>query len=182
MQKKSYDEWYHPAEDTLFFADNIKNEQGMAALDIGTGSGFLATVLSQNFELVVATDINPEAVRKAHKNIENCICCNAADALFFDFDLVICNLPYLPSDEIFDKAVDGSSEGIEVPRKLVLSASKVIKKTGRLIYLTSSLANYNELMKKTKQLGFSVTIRAKKRLFFEELVLIECKKSLSCNE
>lgn len=177
MQIKSYNECYHPAEDTLFFADNIRDERGKAALDIGTGTGFLANVLAQNFELVVSTDINPEAVRKAQKSVENCICCNAADALSFDFDLVVCNLPYLPSDEIFDQAVDGSREGIEVPMKLVQSAGTVIKKTGKLIYLTSSLANYTKLIEKTEQLGFSTKILAKKKLFFEELVLIECIKS-----
>jgi release factor glutamine methyltransferase len=174
--QKSYNECYDAAEDTLFFADNIKDEKGKAALDIGTGTGFLANVLAQNFELVVSTDINLEAVKKAHKIIESCICCNAADALSFDFDLVVCNLPYLPSEEILDSAVDGSREGIEVSLKLIQSAGTVIKKTGKLIYLTSSLANYTKLIDSTKQLGFSTKILAKKKLFFEELVLVECIK------
>lgn len=176
MQKKSYDGYYQPAEDTLFFANNIKDERGRAALDLGTGTGFLAKILSNNFGLVVATDINFKALKKAHEDIENCVCCNAADALSFDFDLVVCNLPYLPSDKIFDPAVDGLNEGIEVSMKLVISASNVIRKNGKLIYLTSSLANFLELMNKTSKLGFSTKIRAKKKLFFEELILVECIK------
>ncbi len=177
MQKKSYDEYYRLAEDTLFFADNIKNERGKTALDIGTGSGFLAKILAKNFDLVVATDVNIKALEQAQKTIPNCICCNAADALTLGFDLIVCNLPYLPSDEILDHAVDGLGEGIEIPMKLVQSASQVIKKTGKLIYLTSSLANYTELIYRTEQLGFSTKILAKKKLFFEELVLVECIKS-----
>lgn len=177
MQKKSYDEYYQPSEDTLFLADNIRHEKGRAALDIGTGSGLLAKTLSRNFELVVATDINLKALKKTHENIDNCICCNGADALAFDFDLVVCNLPYLPSDRISDPAVDGLKEGIEIPIKLIKSASKVLGKNAKLIYLTSSLANYSELIKRTRLLEFSTKIVAKKKLFFEELIVVECLKS-----
>jgi release factor glutamine methyltransferase len=177
LQKKSYNEYYQPAEDTLFFADNIRNEKGKVVLDMGAGSGFLAKILSNNFDLVVATDINLMALTKAHENVENCVCCNAVDALNLDFDLVVCNLPYLPSDEISDPAVDGLREGVEIPMNLIRSASNVIRQTGKLIYLTSSLANYLELMKRTELLGFSTKILAKKKLFFEELILVECIKS-----
>lgn len=176
MQKKSYDEYYQPAEDTLFFADNIRDEKGKAVLDMGTGSGFLAKILSNNFGLVVATDINFVALKKAHESVENCICCNAADALNLDFDLIVCNMPYLPSDEISDPAVDGLKEGVEIPMKLIRSANNVLRNNGKLIYMTSSLANYLELIKKTEQLGFSTKILAKKKLFFEELILVECIK------
>ena len=177
MQKKSYDEYYQPAEDTLFFADNIKHEKGRVALDMGTGSGILAKTLSDNFGLVVATDINFEALKKAHESVENCVCCNAADALGSNFDLVVCNLPYLPSDEVRDPTVDGLKDGVEVPMRLVSSASKILAKNGKLIYLTSSLANHLELRKKTEQLGFSTKILATKKLFFEELMLVQCIKS-----
>jgi release factor glutamine methyltransferase len=177
LQKKSFDKYYQPAEDTLFLADNIRGERGKAALDMGTGSGFLAKILSNNFELVVATDINMEALKKAHESVENCICCNAADVFAFDFDLVVCNLPYLPSEGLFDPAVDGLKEGVEVPMNLVRSAGNVVKERGKLIYLTSSLANYSELIKRTEQLGFSTKILAKRKLFFEELILIQCLKS-----
>jgi len=177
LQKKSYNEYYKPADDTLFFADNIKNEKGKTALDMGTGSGYLGKILSNNFETVVATDINFQATKKAHESIECCICCNGADAIKLDFDLIVCNLPYLPSDEINDPAVDGMIEGVDVPIQMISSASNVLKQTAKLIYMTSSLANYLELIKRTELLGFSTKILAKKKLFFEELVLVECIKS-----
>ena len=177
MQKKSINEYYKREEDTLFFADNIKNEKGKTALDMGTGSGYLGKILSNNFETVVATDINFMATKMAHESIQNCVCCNAADALKLDFDVVVCNLPYLPSDEINDPSVDGMKEGVDVPMKMISSASKVLKQNGKLIYMTSSLANYLELIKQTEQLGFSTKILGKKKLFFEELILVECIKS-----
>jgi len=167
---------YSPAEDTIFFANYIQHEKGNYALDIGTGSGYLARVLLPNFELVVVTDINYGAVKKAHSVIENCICCNAADALCKEFDLIICNMPYLPSDKIIDNATDGLYEGVMIPFEIIKSARNLIKKGGKMVFLTSSLANYKELLKRSESLGFNVKIVATKKMFFEELILVEAKK------
>jgi release factor glutamine methyltransferase len=45
-----------------------------------------------------------------------------------------------------------------------------------MIFLTSSLANYTKLIKLTESLGFKVKIVATKKLFFEELILVEAIK------
>ena len=176
MQKRSFDDYYKPAEDSIFLADYIQKEKGHAALDIGTGSGLLANVLSDNFELVVATDISIEALKKAHKTIANCVCCSSADALHYCFDLIVCNLPYLPSEKIIDPAVDGLEEGLGVATNIIKSANDVIRTNGKLVYLTSSHANYDELVRRTEDLGFAAKIVARKKLFFEELLIIECVK------
>ncbi|MGI0066610.1 MAG: methyltransferase, partial [Nitrosotalea sp.] len=140
-------------------------------------SGILANVLSKNFPLVVATDINTIALVKAHETIANCICCNASDALHASFDLIVCNLPYLPSDELLDVTVDGLHDGTEIPSVIIKSASQRIKKNGKMIFLTSSLAKYETLIKLSESLGFDVTIAAKKKLFYEELIILECTKN-----
>ena len=44
---------YPPSEDTFFIANNIENEKGDYALDIGSGSGYLTKLLSKNFAFVV---------------------------------------------------------------------------------------------------------------------------------
>jgi release factor glutamine methyltransferase len=174
LQNKSIKtEYYLPAEDTLFFANHIQNEKGGSALDIGTGSGYLANVLLPNFEVVIATDISFDATKKSHNLIQNCICCNSADPLTMKFDLVICNMPYLPSKEITDPTVDGLDEGLIVPLQIIKSAKNVIKKGGKMIYLTSSLANHKKLLEETRHLGFHVNIMATKKIFFEELILVE---------
>ncbi len=177
MQNKlSKTEHYSPAEDTIFFANYIEHEKGNNALDIGTGSGYLAKVLAPNFNLVVATDISFDSIKKAHLVIDNCVCCNAADALRIDFDLVICNMPYLPSDEIVDATVDGLHEGLQVPMRIIKATKDVLKKNGKLIFLTSSLANYKKLLELTEPLGFQIKIVATKKMFFEELILVEAIK------
>jgi len=177
LQKESQNSYYVPAEDSIFLADYLENQKGRFALDIGTGSGILAKVLSKNFEFVVATDINIFALKKAHEITTNCICCNAADALQTSFDLIVCNLPYLPSDELVDSAVDGLHDGTEVPTMIIKSASQRIGESGKIIFLTSSLANYSILIKLCESLGFDVKIVARKKLFYEELLLVECVRN-----
>jgi len=176
LQKESSN-YYVPAEDSVFFADYLKNKTGKSALDIGTGSGILANTLSKNFTFVVATDINIVALVKAHETINNCICCNAADALHTNFDLIVCNLPYLPSDELLDPAVDGLHDGTEIPSVIIKSASQRIEKNGKMVFLTSSLAKYDTLIKLSESLGFDVKITAKRKLFYEELIIIECTRN-----
>jgi release factor glutamine methyltransferase len=174
LQNKSIKtEYYSPAEDTLFFANHIQNEKGKSALDIGTGSGYLANILLANFEVVVATDISFDAIKKAYNLTQNCICCHSADPLTMKFDLVICNMPYLPSEKIIDSTVDGLDEGLIVPLEIITSAKNVIKNGGKMMYLTSSLANHKRLLEETELLGFYTKIIATKKMFFEELILIE---------
>jgi len=58
LQNKFSSDPYAPAEDTYFLEDNLVNEKGKYALDIGTGSGYLTRTLSRNFLQVIATDID----------------------------------------------------------------------------------------------------------------------------
>jgi len=175
LQKRFSSEQYSPAEDTFFLADYIQKEKGQSALDIGTGSGYLARVLSTNFSLVVATDIDFTSLKSQTKKFQNLVCCNGADAIGAQFDLIVCNMPYLPSDEISDRTVDGGPEGLEVPVRIIKSAKQCLKKGGKILFLSSSLANYQKLLDSTKKLGFSVQEVARKKLFFEELIIVESK-------
>ena len=177
MQKKfSNNEPYAPAEDTYFLEDNLVNEKGKNALDLGTGSGYLTRTLSQNFSQVIATDIDFNSLINQNKKIKNRICCDAADALNCKFDLIVCNMPYLQSDEISDRRVDGGKEGVEVPLKIIKSAVRCINDSGKMLFVTSSLDNYEKLMDESKKLGLDLRIIARKKLFFEELLLVEARK------
>jgi release factor glutamine methyltransferase len=164
---------YDPAEDTFFLADHIQDEKGKAALEVGTGSGYLAKILEKNFDLVVATDIDYNVISTQDSKIQNGICCVGADALGAQFDFIVCNLPYLPSDDVVDRTVDGGREGLEIPIQIIKSAKYRLKPGGKMLYLTSSLANYTKLMRETELLGFDVRVLAKKKLFFEELILVQ---------
>ena len=175
MQTKSLkNEEYPPSEDTFFIAENIENEKGEYALDIGSGSGYLTKLLSENFSLVVGTDINCKVLQQQSSyKTKNLICCNGSDALGIKFDFIVCNLPYLATDEILDIATDGGAEGFEIPKKIFDSVLNNLKEDGRFIFVTSSLSNYQKLLDYFQKLGMKTTIIAKKKLFFEELILVE---------
>ena len=175
MQTKSLkNEEYPPSEDTFFIAENIENEKGECALDIGSGSGYLTKLLSENFSLVVGTDINCKVLQQQSSyKTKNLICCNGSDALGIKFDFIVCNLPYLATDEILDIATDGGVEGFEIPKKIFDSILNNLKEDGKFIFVTSSLSNYQKLIDYFQKLGMKTTIIAKKKLFFEELILVE---------
>ena len=169
-------EEYPPSEDTFFLVDNIENETGDFALDIGSGSGYLTKLLSENFSFVVGTDINYKVLKHQTYKTKNLVCCNGSDALIIKFDLIVCNLPYLATDKILDIATDGGAEGLEIPLKIIKSAIPCLNTAGKFLFVTSSLSNYQALIDATKKEGLAAKIIAKKKLFFEELILIEAKK------
>jgi release factor glutamine methyltransferase len=88
-------------------------------------------------------------------------------------------MPYLNTDEILDIRTDGGRDGLEIPMKIIDSAKSRIKPGGKFLYITSSLSNFKKLISYTELDGFNVSILAKKKLFFEELILVKAVKLLS---
>jgi len=76
-------------------------------------------------------------------------------------------------------STDGGKEGLEIPMKIIKSVKSRLIPGGKLVYVTSSLSNFKKLINYTELQGFKVSIVAKKKLFFEELIIIEAKKLLS---
>ena len=74
---------------------------------------------------------------------------------------------------------DGGKDGLMIPMKIISSVKSQIKPHGELIYVTSSLSNFKKLIEYTKLEGFQVSIIAKKKLFFEELILVKAIKLFS---
>lgn len=166
-------EEYPPSEDTFFIVDNIENEKGNFALDVGSGSGYLTKLLSKNFSFVVGTDINFNVLKNQTYKTKSIVCCTGSDALKIKFDFIVCNLPYLATDTIIDIATDGGEEGFEIPKKIFDSVINNMAKNGKFIFVTSSLSNYPKLIEYAQKLGLKTRIMAKKKLFFEELILVE---------
>ncbi len=174
LQKKlENSKQYLPAEDTFFLADNIENESGESALDIGCGSGYLTNILKDSFSMVVGTDIIYQTLREQNYKADNVICCNSADALRINFDLIICNLPYLATDEIIDVATDGGKDGLELPIEIISSAINHLSENGKLLFVTSSLSDYIGLIDFVRSKNLFAKIISKKKLFFEELILVK---------
>ncbi len=98
--------------------------------------GILQNYFLKNFSFVVGTDINYAVLQhQSSYKTNNLICCNSSDALKIKFDFIVCNLPYLATDEILDIATDGGAEGFEIPKKIFDSSLKNLKKLVNLFLL-----------------------------------------------
>ncbi len=170
---------YKPAEDTFLLADALSDARGDNALEIGTGSGYIASILARNFKNVVATDIDTRALLYAKSNYNmdkiSYICCDAADAIIgMKFDLIAINPPYMPSDSIKDRSIDGGNGGIEVAISMLKCASRLLADHGAIYMVISSLADYSSLISFIKdKLGLDVLIIMKRAYWFEELFVIK---------
>jgi len=58
-------------------------------------------------------------------------------------------------------------------KKIFDSTINNLKKNGKFVFVTSSLSNYQKLIDYAEKLGLKTRIMAKKKLFFEELILVE---------
>lgn len=185
LRLKNHPKVYEPAEDSFFLAENIKPPPKGRVLDVGTGSGILALFAAETASYVLGVDVNPHAVNLAKENAEingiknaefrvgDLFSCIKSDEVF---DVIIFNPPYLPVKEsdALGKAWSGGAKGMEVIRRFISSASKHLKKEGTIFLLASSLNDINEIKKLFSEEGLSCSIVARKRLFFEELMVLRC--------
>jgi release factor glutamine methyltransferase len=119
-------------------------------VDIGTGSGAIAITLALEMKTrVFATDISPAALRIARENARRLeapvdfIAADLAAALPSNlFDLVVSNPPYVPSTDSLPRevrehepeiALYGGADGLDVYRRLIPDAARVLKPGGRLV-------------------------------------------------
>ncbi|GAB6055386.1 methyltransferase [Methanobacterium movens] len=189
LKIESCDRVYTPSEDTLLLADNLKSEKNDYVLEIGTGTGFIALTASLIAKKVVATDINPHAVKCAWKNlkINNISNMEVRQGDLFKpvegekFDLIIFNTPYLPSseDEIIeddlDAAWNGGIDGRKVIDVFLDDLKDYLCKKGRVQLVQSSLSDNKKTLKKLEKMGFNAEITAMERFFFEEIVVISAE-------
>lgn len=182
------DNVYEPAEDTFLLGDNIIIHKSDSVLEIGTGTGIIAILASKNASKVTAVDINTYAVECATINNKN----NAANIdirlgdLFKPvkdekFDLILFNTPYLPTskeefvDDELEAAWNGGEDGRSVINRFIKDLPLYLNPYGRVQLVQSSLSNVEETIRMLNELGFEVSISARQKFFFEEIVVITGK-------
>ncbi len=139
-------------EITLELARN-RYQGGAIIADVGTGSGAIAVALAINLPnaTIYATDISPEALQTAEANIGHHKLHDRVRLLHGDLltplpervDIVVANLPYIPTEEISTLApeihkepqiaLDGGTNGIEVITRLLRQAPDHLKLDSDLI-------------------------------------------------
>jgi Methyltransferase small domain len=108
--------------------------QGERALDVGTGNGIQAILLSAHAEHVVATDVNPRALAYAAFNaaLNDATNIETRYGSFLEpvegeqFDLVVANPPYVVSPESAYLFRDGGMRGDAVSEHLVRATPAVL--------------------------------------------------------
>ena len=182
-------EVYEPSEDSFLFAKNLHVRAEARVLDVGTGSGILAILVAKQACEVVATDINPYAIRCAKQNAK---CNNVTENLAFlqgdlfeplsetqKFDLILFNSPYLPSELSEDqtwlgRAWAGGITGRQVIDEFIAEAPPHLELTGEILLLQSTLAGVEETIAKFQAAGLKAEVAAQQSLpFFETLVLLK---------
>lgn len=165
---------YRPAEDTELLRTVLRGYSGDSCLEIGAGSGGTLVELAQTFALAVGTDVaRPDKLEWDGRRGNFVLSDSAACFRDASFDLVAFNPPYLPSETIEDIAVDGGSEGIEVPLRFLKEALRVMKRSGKVVMLLSSLDNITEIESECARRNVKLRKITEKRLFFECLYAFE---------
>jgi release factor glutamine methyltransferase len=89
------------------------------------------------------------------------------------FDLALFNPPYLPSEVVLDRAVDGGPNGLALTRKFLKDLPTRLKDKGRGLLLLSSLNNPTEVISEYAEFSFEVL--ATRQVFFEELQVLDLR-------
>ncbi|MCU0632315.1 MAG: class I SAM-dependent methyltransferase [Methanolinea sp.] len=172
---------YLPHEDTYLLLEAVLPEvkQGDRILEVGCGSGYIAARLAERGE-VLATDINPHAVRETRTLGVEVVRADLLDGVRGPFDLVIFNPPYLPTlpeeriDDWLEFALDGGKDGTEVIRKFAEEVGRVLAPQGRLLLLISSLTGIDHIRDIIAWQGFESEIVMECMVEGEALYVIRC--------
>jgi release factor glutamine methyltransferase len=185
-----YEDVYEPAEDTFLIADSLAQivKEGTTVLDVGTGCGILAIVAAKKAEKVIATDVNPHAVKCARLNAK---INGVAPKIYIrlgdlfqpvqkteSFDVIVFNAPYLPSSQReqrtwLGRAWAGGPTGRQLIDRFIVEAPHYLKRNGRILLVQSSLANTDETLEKFRKASLKAQVIAEKKVSFETIAVIQ---------
>lgn len=172
----------YPIEaDTLLLLDAALREvrRGDRVLEVGTGSGYIASALTEAARCVIATEINPHAARMARARGVQVILTDLVSAVRGRFELILFNPPYLPTpeadrkDDWLELALDGGPTGREVIGRFASSIGELLAPGGRALLLVSSLTGEGEVRELFESRGFAVQVAERMEYEGEELMVMK---------
>jgi len=171
---------YQPAEDTYLLLRVALAEAGPGtlALEIGCGSGFISKELGAKVARLIATDVNPHAVRAARARGIEVIRADLFRGIKGKFDLILFNPPYLPTQpkertgQWIDYALDGGESGRQTVDRFIEGLAWHLRPGGRALLLISSLTGLTEVQETAKAAEFMAEVVAGEGCFFERLYVL----------
>ena len=175
---------YPPKEDSHLLAESTKIKRGSHVLDMGCGSGIQGiTAFNKGASSVTFVDINPQALANVRKNLSETridkslfIQSNLFEAVKGKFDVILFNPPYVPTEKIKWKDTDGGSAGREILDVFLEDFPTHLKRSGKCFFLQSNLNGIKQTQTMLREQAFEHEIVGRKKLFFEELVVVKCWK------
>jgi len=181
-------EVYVPAEDSFLLAENLDIDNGDLVLDLGTGCGILAVLAAKKAKKVIATDVNPFAVRCAIQNValnnvDGKVEVRQGDLLepikkSEKFDVILFNAPYLPSEEweehdLVSQAWDGGRNGRKIIDRFICEAPNYLRRNGKILLVQSTLSDVEQTLKMFSKTGLVAKVIAECKVEFETIVVVE---------
>jgi release factor glutamine methyltransferase len=174
------DEVYTPEEDTflLLKAALAEAKPEDRVLEVGCGSGFISRELALHVGSLLATDINPHAVRATKALGIEVVRADLFWGIRGKFDLVLFNPPYLPTnaaernDQWINYALDGGESGRETIDRFLNCLACRLCPGGRALLLISSLTGPKEVQEMAIAAGFAAKTVANVGCFFEQLYVL----------
>lgn len=182
--RRDIDQVYQPAEDSHLLAETAREyaSEGDIALDVGTGSGYVATAVAERDAGVIASDLSPLACREAHQTGLPVVQANLVEP-FRDgvFDLVTFNPPYLPTppeqerDDWMEHALSGGADGRAVIVPFLKTVRRVLAPGGTALLLVSTLTDVDAVREAAAEGGLKARAVAEESHPFERLVVLELR-------
>jgi release factor glutamine methyltransferase len=176
----NHEEVYQPAEDTYLLLRAAMEEARPddLVLEIGCGSGFVSHELALRAKRLLATDINPHAVRAARARGIEVIRADLFEGIKGKFDLILFNAPYLPTlpeertGQWIDYALDGGESGRQTVDRFIADLAGHLRPGGRALLLISSLTGLAQVQRTAKAAGLTAEVVADEGCFFERLYVL----------
>lgn len=189
---------YMASDDSYLLIDTIKKEISSITdiktlLDLGSGSGVIARALytmpdDRFYRDIIAIDISPCSVEyirriRSHEDLWGIeiLQCNGPTCLRDNsIDLVAINPPYLPLNERnswLDISWSGGYKGVSVALEFLKELRRVTRVRGLIYIVLSTLGDLEYFEVRASRLGYLLEVIARKKLFFEELLVYRIHSS-----
>ena len=191
-------EVYDPAEDSELLAAAAREQVAPEeqVLDVGTGSGYVASAAATTGARVVAADLNPHACRQARERYGAGRDPEDADGDTAEpievvradlvspfrrgaFDAVLFNPPYLPTDPDTERedwmatALSGGEDGRAVIEDFLADLPRVLAPDGYALLLVSTLTDVAAVVELADEAGFASVAVRETSFPFETLTVLK---------